>query len=66
VACRHVGGAWLPVLLPGVLPALGGVAYMKWLGEFIVLYWLITVLVVVFLAPFVTLMMLLTYLWEMV
>ena len=39
---------------------------MKWLGEFIVLYWLITVLVVVSLAPFVTLMMLLTYLWEMV
>ena len=39
---------------------------MKWLGEFIVLYWLITVMVVVFLAPFVTLMMLLTYLWGVV
>ncbi len=39
---------------------------MKWLGEFIVLYWLITVMVVVFLTPFVALMMLLTYLWGMV
>jgi hypothetical protein len=39
---------------------------MKWLGEFIVMYWLITVLVVVFLAPFVTLMMLLTYLWGLI
>jgi hypothetical protein len=39
---------------------------MRWLGELIVLYWLITVLVVVFLAPFVALMMLLTYLWGMV
>ncbi len=39
---------------------------MKWLGEFIFLYWLITVFVVVFLAPFVTLMMLLTYLWGMI
>jgi len=39
---------------------------MKWLGEFLVMYWLITALVVVFLAPFVTLMMLLTYLWGLV
>ena len=38
---------------------------MKWLGEFIVLYWLITVLVVVFLAPFVALAVLISYLWGM-
>ena len=38
---------------------------MRWLGEFIVLYWLITVLVVVFLAPFVTVGMLIAYVWGM-
>ena len=43
-----------------------GSTQMKWLGEFIVMYWLITVLVVVVLAPFVTLMMLLTYLWGLI
>ena len=39
---------------------------MKWLGEVIVLFWLITALVVAFLAPFVMLTMLLTYLWGLV
>jgi hypothetical protein len=63
------GDAWglgLPIYGVCVRTALGGVADMKWLGEFIFMYWLITVMVVVFLAPFVTLMMLLTYLWGMV
>jgi hypothetical protein len=66
MAHPHVGRTGLSVLFPGVFHALGRVADMKWLGEFIILYWLITVLVVVFLAPFVTLMMLISYLWGLV
>ena len=39
---------------------------MRWLGDLFALAWAVAILLVIFLAPFVTLMMLLTYLWGMV
>jgi hypothetical protein len=39
---------------------------MNWLADLLALAWAVSVVLVVFLAPFVTLMMLLTYLWGLV
>mgnify|MGYP006933443952 CR=1 FL=1 len=38
---------------------------MRWLGEAVVLYWVLTAALVVFLAPFVALAVLISYVWGM-
>ena len=39
---------------------------MRWLTEWLATAWLLAALIVVFLAPFVTVVVLVTYLWGMV
>lgn len=45
---------------------MGGVGVMKWLAELFALAWAVSILLVIFLGPFVALAVLATYLWGMV
>ena len=52
---RRIGGVY----------GVGRVAHMRWLGDLFALAWAVSVVLVVFLGPFVALAVLISYLWGM-